>query len=94
MREFLGTIDISWPKAGALRAQQFNRILEIVKGRDVEKLVNEVVLRLDAVTQQKRVVAPEQFIPILDRIAKNESILNMARERAASLSDTFKAMPK
>lgn len=56
--------------------------------------VNEVVLRLDAVTQQKRVVAPEQFIPILDRIAKNESILNMARERAASLSDTFKAMPK
>ena len=46
--------------------------------------VNEVVLRLDAVLQQKRVVAPEQFVPILDRIAKNESILNMARERAAS----------
>ena len=56
--------------------------------------VNEVVLRLDAVLQQKRIVAAEQFIPILDRIAKNESILNMARERAASLSDTFKALPK
>lgn len=56
--------------------------------------VNDIVLRLDSVVQQKRVVAPEQFIPILDRIAKNESILNMARERAASLSDAFKALPK
>lgn len=56
--------------------------------------VNDVVLRLNAVVQQKRVVAPQQFIPILDRIAKNESILNMARERAASLSDTFKAWPQ
>ena len=56
--------------------------------------VNDVVLRLDSVVQQKRVVAPEQYIPILDRIAKNESILNMARERAAGLSDAFKALSK
>ena len=39
------TLDISLPKGGALRAEQFNRILARVKGRDVEKLVNEVVLR-------------------------------------------------
>src|SRR5205814_8043622 len=44
LREFLMTLDISLPKAGALRAAQFNRILGLVKGRDVEKLVNEVVL--------------------------------------------------
>src|SRR5262249_27766669 len=31
-----------------LRAEQFNRILARVKGRDVEKLVNEVVLRTQA----------------------------------------------
>jgi ribonuclease R len=48
LREFLQTIDISLPKAGVLRAAQFNRILGLVKGRDVEKLVNEVVLRTQA----------------------------------------------
>jgi ribonuclease R len=48
LREFLQTIDISLPKGGALRAEQFNRILDRVRGRDVEKLVNEVVLRTQA----------------------------------------------
>jgi ribonuclease R len=48
LREFLASLDISLPKAGALRPEQFNRILERVKGRDVEKLVNEVVLRTQA----------------------------------------------
>ena len=45
LREFLGTLDISLPKGGALRPDAFNRILARVKGRDVEQLVNEVVLR-------------------------------------------------
>jgi ribonuclease R len=48
LREFLKTLDISLPKGGALRAEQFNRILARVKGRDVEKLVNELVLRTQA----------------------------------------------
>jgi ribonuclease R len=48
LREFLESLDISLPKAGALRPAQFNRILERVKGRDIEKLVNEVVLRTQA----------------------------------------------
>jgi ribonuclease R len=48
LREFLQSLDISLPKAGALQAAQFNRILERVRGRDVEKLVNEVVLRTQA----------------------------------------------
>jgi ribonuclease R len=48
LREFLKTLDISFPKSGALQAAQFNRILERVKGRDAENLVNEVVLRTQA----------------------------------------------
>ena len=48
LREFLQTLEISLPKGGALRAEQFNRILGQVKGRDVDKLVNEVVLRTQA----------------------------------------------
>lgn len=48
LRKFLDTLHISLPKGGALRAEQFNRILDRVKGQDVEKLVNEVVLRSQA----------------------------------------------
>jgi ribonuclease R len=48
LREFLATLDISLPKSGALRPDAFNRILQRVKGRDVERLVNEVVLRSQA----------------------------------------------
>ena len=45
LREFLATLDIPFPKGGALRAEDFNRVLARVKGRDAEQLVNEVVLR-------------------------------------------------
>ncbi len=48
LREFLATLDIVLPKGGALRPDAFNRILARVKGRDVERLVNEVVLRSQA----------------------------------------------
>jgi ribonuclease R len=48
LREFLQSLDISLPKHGALRAVEFNRVLARVKGHDVEKLVNEVVLRTQA----------------------------------------------
>ena len=48
LREFLGTLDISLPKGGTLRPDGFNRILQRVKGRDIERLVNQVVLRTQA----------------------------------------------
>ena len=48
LREFLATLDISLPKSGALRPDGFNRVLDRVKGRDIEQLVNEVVLRSQA----------------------------------------------
>jgi ribonuclease R len=48
LREFLATLDISLPKGGTLRPDGFNTILSRVKGRDVERLVNEVVLRTQA----------------------------------------------
>jgi ribonuclease R len=48
LREFLATLDISLPKGGTLRPDAFNRILAQVKGREVERLVNEVVLRSQA----------------------------------------------
>jgi ribonuclease R len=57
LREFLATLDISLPKGGTLRPDGFNRILERVKGRDVERLVNEVVLR----TQAQAEYSPENY---------------------------------
>jgi ribonuclease R len=48
LREFLQTLDINFPKTGALRPEVFNRVLAQVKGRDAEQLVNEVVLRSQA----------------------------------------------
>jgi ribonuclease R len=48
LREFLATLDISFPKGGVLKPELFNRVLARVKGRDAEQLVNEVVLRTQA----------------------------------------------
>ncbi len=45
LRKFLDTLHISLPKGGVMRAEQFNIILDRIKGQDNEKLVNEVVLR-------------------------------------------------
>lgn len=56
--------------------------------------VNDVLVRLDTAWRQKRVIAPEQFVTLLDRIQKNESLLNMARDRAGDLSDAIKGIVK
>ncbi len=48
LRQFLETLHISLPKGSVMRAEQFNQILDRVRGRDTEKLVNEVVLRSQA----------------------------------------------
>ncbi len=52
--------------------------------------VNDVLLQLQVSWDHKRVVAPEQFLPLLERIAKNESFLHVARERAAGLAEAIR----
>jgi hypothetical protein len=53
--------------------------------------VNKVLLQLQASMERNRVVAPDQFLPFLDRIAAGEAYLNMARERAANLAGFIRA---
>ena len=48
LRELLRTLDMSFPKGSVLHPALFNTVLAQVKGRDVETLVNEVVLRSQA----------------------------------------------
>ena len=56
-----------------------------------EKLgVNDALLRLQSAWERKRLVGAEQFLPLLDRVIKNDSYLHMARERAAALADSIR----
>lgn len=48
--------------------------------------VNDAVLRVDTAWSQKRLLGREQFLPLLDRVAKNEGFVNLARDRAARLA--------
>jgi hypothetical protein len=52
--------------------------------------VNKSLLQFEAAMERKRIIGPERFLPLLDRVAKNESYLHMARERAAMLADQLR----
>lgn len=45
LREFLGSLDMNFPKAGSLRPSQFNTVLKKVADTPNALLVNEVILR-------------------------------------------------
>lgn len=55
--------------------------------------VNQALLQFTAATERKRVVSPEMFLPLLDRVARNASYMNMARTRAALLAESIRAEP-
>jgi hypothetical protein len=56
-----------------------------------EKLgVNDVLLQMQITWERNRLVDPAQFLPLLDRIAKNESYLHISRERAAAIADAIR----
>jgi len=52
--------------------------------------VENALLQLEISWDKKHVVAPQQMLPMLDRIAKNEGFLHMARSRAADLADKIR----
>ncbi len=55
--------------------------------------VNQALLSLEVSRDRNRLVAALQFLKLLDRIAKNESYLHMARVRAANLAESIRASP-
>jgi hypothetical protein len=60
-----------------------------------EKLgVNDVLLQMQITWEHNRLIAPEQFLPLLDRIARNESYLHISRELAASMADAIRKSPQ
>jgi hypothetical protein len=68
--------------------------IELDRAAHYDKLgVNDALLVLDISLEHKRVVAAQQFLPLLDRIAKNESYLHIARERAGALAEAIRKPP-
>jgi len=53
--------------------------------------VNEALLLVQISYERKRLVAPQQLLPLLDRVVKNDSYMHMARERAAGLAEAIRA---
>jgi hypothetical protein len=53
--------------------------------------VNQALLQFNIAMDRKRVVSPQLFLPMLDRVAKNATYLNMARSRAANLAEAIRA---
>jgi hypothetical protein len=69
-------------------------LMDLERSARFDKLgVNRVILQIQAAYEKKRLVAVDQYLKWLDRVTKNESYLNMARERAARLADIFRNPP-
>jgi hypothetical protein len=89
------------PNAQAL-LDRFERITEteqhfvnLDRTAHFEKLgVNDVLLQMQITWERNRLIDPEQFLPLLDRIAKNESYLHISRERAAAIADAIRKPPQ
>jgi hypothetical protein len=54
--------------------------------------VNEAMVKIQIAWDNKRLVGTAQMLSLLDQVAKNESFVHMARERAARLADAIRAL--
>ena len=87
---------------GKALADWFERIADTERGLiqletavKFDKLgAQDAILKIEIIWNQKRLVGPEQFLPMLDRVAKNESFLHISRERAAALADSIRGLPR
>lgn len=67
-------------------------VIDLERAAKYDKLgVNQAVLLVQIAFEHKRLVAAQQFLPMLDRVAKNETYMHMARERAAGLAEAIRA---
>ena len=68
--------------------------IDLERAAKYDKLgVNSALLKLEAAWDRHRLVALPLFLPLLDRVDKNDAYLNMARERAARLAALFRNPP-
>jgi hypothetical protein len=66
--------------------------LELDRTVHYDKLgVNDALAEIESLWLRKQLAAPQQFVPLLTRIASHESFMHLARDRAARLKDEFQA---
>jgi hypothetical protein len=53
--------------------------------------VNEAILSIQTMWNNRRLLGTSQFLPLLDEVAANEAYIHMARERAAQIADGIRA---
>jgi hypothetical protein len=67
-------------------------VINLERAAKYDKLgVNQAVLMVQIAFEHKRLVAAQQLLPMLDRVAKSDVYMHMARERAAGLADAIRA---
>ncbi len=72
-------------------AESAQRRIDVERAAKYDKLgVVKALTLLEGSLDRKRLVAPEQFLPILDRIAKNESYMHTAQARAAEMAEAIR----
>ena len=56
--------------------------------------VNDALLRISDLWTGQKLVGTPQFLPLFDRVAKDDSYIHLARERAAELAEAVRAWSK
>lgn len=77
---FVRVADTEWHRINIERALQFDRLG-----------VNKAVLLFHSALDRGRIVAPRQFLPLLQDISNNMKIVHLARSRAAGLAEQIEA---
>jgi len=73
-------------------AQSERGYLDLDRAIHFDKLgVNDALAEIETMWLNKQLSAPQQFIPLLTRVATHEAFMHLARERAARLKDEFTA---
>lgn len=69
-------------------AESAQRNIDLERAAKYDHLgVDQVLNGLEEAFVTGRIVAPEQFLPMLDRVAKNETYMHQARAKAAEIAD-------
>ena len=73
-------------------AESAEHHIDLDRAAKYDKLgVVKALTLLESAMDRKRLVGLEQFLPTLDRIAKNETYMHMARMRAAEISEAIRS---
>jgi hypothetical protein len=65
--------------------------IELERAAKYDRLgVLQALLLLESAIDRKRLVGMDQYLPMLDRIAKNESYMHTARARAAEIAEAIR----